>query len=84
MQQSAGSCHVWIDKLTTSTSSLKLGDPLDEDTDVGAIINENQFSKVCRYVEDGLATRFSIDYGRLAPKDGTVKQRVLCSPNYIR
>src|SRR5476651_10250 len=36
------------------TQALKLGDPLDEATDIGSIINNKQFTKVCGYVEDGL------------------------------
>ena len=32
----------------------KLTDSLDESTDMGAIINEKQFRKVCGYVEEGL------------------------------
>jgi acyl-CoA reductase-like NAD-dependent aldehyde dehydrogenase len=31
-----------------------LGDPLDEATDIGAIINEKQFKKVSGYIEDGI------------------------------
>jgi acyl-CoA reductase-like NAD-dependent aldehyde dehydrogenase len=34
--------------------SLKIGDPLDEKTDIGTIINDKQFTKVCRYVDEGL------------------------------
>ncbi len=45
----------FLEKLVARTSTLKLGDPLDESTDMGAIINEKQFRKVCGYVEEGLA-----------------------------
>src|SRR5277367_320675 len=44
----------FLDKLTKKVQALKLGDPLDEATDIGAIINEKQFKKVCGYVQDGL------------------------------
>jgi hypothetical protein len=40
--------------LHAKTAKLKIGDPLDEATDIGAIINEKQFKKVCGYIEDGL------------------------------
>lgn len=43
-----------LDQLVEKTSKLRIGDPLDEETDVGAIINEKQFRRVCGYVEDGL------------------------------
>jgi acyl-CoA reductase-like NAD-dependent aldehyde dehydrogenase len=41
--------------LAAKTAKLKIGDPLDEATDVGAIINEKQFNKVCGYIEDGMS-----------------------------
>jgi len=44
----------FLERLVERTSTLKLGDPLDESTDMGAIINEKQFTKVCGYVEEGL------------------------------
>src|SRR5580692_11021577 len=40
----------FLDKLRAKTQALKLGDPLDETSDIGAIINEKQFRKVCGYV----------------------------------
>lgn len=44
----------FLDKLVAKASALKLGDPLDEATDMGTIINQKQFDRVCSYVEDGL------------------------------
>ena len=44
----------FLDKLARKTATLKIGDPLDEATDIGSIINEKQFRKVCGYVEEGL------------------------------
>src|SRR4029077_9786012 len=40
--------------LAEKTAKLKIGDPLEETSDIGAIINEKQFKKVCGYVEEGL------------------------------
>src|SRR5437762_10028393 len=37
----------FLDALAAKTAKLKIGDPLDEATDIGAIINEKQFKKVC-------------------------------------
>jgi acyl-CoA reductase-like NAD-dependent aldehyde dehydrogenase len=45
----------FLQKLADKVSTLKLGDPLDEETDMGAIINEKQFKRVCGFVEEGLA-----------------------------
>jgi len=44
----------FLDKLVVRLKALKIGDPLDEATDIGAIINERQFTKVCGYIEEGL------------------------------
>jgi betaine-aldehyde dehydrogenase len=45
----------FIEKLAAKTAALKMGDPLDEATDMGAIINSKQFNKVCGYIEEGMA-----------------------------
>jgi len=61
----------FLEKLQTRTEALKLGDPLDETTDIGAIINEKQFAKVCGYVEDGLKRQDArLVFGGLPPKEG--------------
>ena len=44
----------FLDKMKTKAATLKIGDPLDEATDMGSIVNEKQFRKVCGYIEDGL------------------------------
>jgi acyl-CoA reductase-like NAD-dependent aldehyde dehydrogenase len=41
----------FLDKLRSRTAALKIGDPLDEATDIGCIINEKQFRKVCAYID---------------------------------
>jgi betaine-aldehyde dehydrogenase len=37
---------LFLDKLSTRTRALKIGDPLDETTDIGSIVNRKQFDKV--------------------------------------
>lgn len=44
----------FLEKLSAKATSLKIGDPLDEATDMGAIINQKQFSRVCSYIEEGI------------------------------
>ena len=43
----------FIERLISKCSSLRIGDPLDESTDMGAIINQKQFQKVCAYTKEG-------------------------------
>ena len=44
-------------KLVQKVSALVVGDPLDEATDMGSIINESQYLQVCQYVREGKAQR---------------------------
>jgi acyl-CoA reductase-like NAD-dependent aldehyde dehydrogenase len=61
----------FLDRLQTKTQALRLGDPLDEATDIGTIINEKQFRKVCGYVEEGLERKEArLVFGGLPPKEG--------------
>ena len=44
-----------LDKLVEKVSALVVGDPLDEATDMGSIINESQYRQVRDYVDEGKA-----------------------------
>jgi acyl-CoA reductase-like NAD-dependent aldehyde dehydrogenase len=71
----------FLDKLRTKTEALKLGDPMDETSDIGAIINEKQFRKVCGYVDDGLKRKDArLVFGGLPPKDGPLSEGYFAIP----
>jgi acyl-CoA reductase-like NAD-dependent aldehyde dehydrogenase len=71
----------FLDKLRQRTALLKLGDPLDEATDIGAIINEKQFRKVCAYIEEGLQRREAQPiFGGLPPKEGPLSEGYFAIP----
>ena len=71
----------FMDKLARKLRSLKIGDPLDEATDIGAIINRSQFEKVCAYVQDGLEQKGSrLVTGGLPPKEGPLAQGYFMEP----
>ncbi|HEY4174250.1 MAG TPA: aldehyde dehydrogenase family protein, partial [Rhodopila sp.] len=71
----------FLDKLTTKVKAMKLGDPLDEATDIGSIINEKQFRKVCNYVDEGLKRQDArLVFGGLPPKDGPLSQGYFAVP----
>jgi acyl-CoA reductase-like NAD-dependent aldehyde dehydrogenase len=71
----------FLDKLRTKTEALKLGDPLDEATDIGAIINNKQFTKVCGYVEEGLQRQEArLIFGGLPPKEGPLSEGYFAIP----
>ena len=44
-----------LDKLVEKVSALVVGDPLDEATDMGSIINESQYRQIRDYIADGKA-----------------------------
>ena len=44
----------FLAKLTAKLGELKIGDPLDESTDIGAIVSRKQYDSVCRYIQSGL------------------------------
>ncbi|WP_430475506.1 aldehyde dehydrogenase family protein [Thalassospira lucentensis] len=43
----------FVSKLIDKVNALKMGNPLDEETDIGTIINRKQFDKVCGYIDIG-------------------------------
>lgn len=71
----------FLEKLVQKTTQLRLGDPLAEETDVGTIINEKQFRKVCGYVEDGLRQPDAkLVMGGLPPQDGPLSEGYYMQP----
>jgi betaine-aldehyde dehydrogenase len=67
--------------LAAKTAKLRIGDPLDEATDVGAIINEKQFNKVCGYIEDGMRQAGGkLVLGGLPPTTGPLAQGYFALP----
>lgn len=47
--------EAFVDKLKARVDTLKMGDPLDEETDIGTIVSQAQFDKVRQYIELGQA-----------------------------
>jgi betaine-aldehyde dehydrogenase len=71
----------FLQKLAAKLSALKIGDPLDEATDMGAIINRKQFERVCSYIGDGLRQQDArLVIGGLPPKDGPLSAGYFVQP----
>jgi acyl-CoA reductase-like NAD-dependent aldehyde dehydrogenase len=71
----------FLSALSAKTSKLKIGDPLEETTDIGAIINEKQFNKVCGYVEEGMRQPDAkLLFRGLPPKTGPLAQGYFTLP----
>ena len=61
----------FLERLVAKTSALTLGDPLDEATDIGTIINRKHFGGVCAYVEAGVKQAAArLVTGGLPPAEG--------------
>ncbi len=71
----------FLEKLVAKTSALKLGDPLDEATDMGTIINQKQFNRVCDYVEEGLKRPDAkLITGGMPPSEGPLSEGYFTLP----
>jgi 3-hydroxyisobutyrate dehydrogenase len=61
----------FLERLTAKLGMLKVGDPLDEATDMGSIINRRQFDRVCSYIDEGMRQPDArLVMGGLPPRDG--------------
>ncbi len=71
----------FLTKLAARLTTLKIGDPVDEATDMGAIINRKQFDRVCSYIEDGLSQKDGrLVLGGLPPTVGPLARGYFVQP----
>jgi acyl-CoA reductase-like NAD-dependent aldehyde dehydrogenase len=71
----------FMDKLVEKLCALKIGDPLDEATDIGAIINRKQFETICSYVKDGVNQKGArLVMGGLPPTEGPLAKGYFMEP----
>jgi acyl-CoA reductase-like NAD-dependent aldehyde dehydrogenase len=71
----------FLAKLAAKLKTLTLGDPSDEATDMGSIINRKQFDRVCSYIEDGMNQKGArLVLGGLPPKEGPLAQGYFVQP----
>ena len=71
----------FLDRLAKKLEKLKVGDPLDETSDMGAIVSRQQFEKVVGYIDEGTrqaGTRTVT--GGLPPKDGPLADGYYIKP----
>jgi acyl-CoA reductase-like NAD-dependent aldehyde dehydrogenase len=71
----------FLEKLVKLMGSYKIGNPLDEATDIGSLINGKQFSRVCGYIEEGLKhPDVRLVTGGLPPKTGPLSEGYFTVP----
>lgn len=74
----------FMERLAAKLGTLKIGDPLDESTEMGAIINEMQFSSVCSYVKEGMdQPNARLITGGLPPTEGPLSLGYFMEPTII-
>jgi len=71
----------FLEKLTSHVNSLVIGDPLEELTDTGTIINKKQFNRVCEYIKEGKETpNVDLITGGLPPTHGSLSHGYFLQP----
>src|SRR3954447_9327412 len=62
-------------KLSAKLRALVVGDPLDEASDIGAVINKHQFDAIEDYLREGLDNpSLRVEVGGLAPTEGPLAE----------
>lgn len=71
----------FVEKVVTHLRELKVGDPLDEATDIGAVVNRTQFERVCGYIDEGLQrSEVEAVIGGLPPAEGPLSEGFYVEP----
>jgi acyl-CoA reductase-like NAD-dependent aldehyde dehydrogenase len=65
----------FVEKLVAKLQELKVGNPLDEESDMGSIINKKQYDKVCSFIEEGINDEnMELLLGGLPPQEGSLSK----------
>lgn len=71
----------FVEKFVAKLSTLKVGDPLDESSDLGAIVNQKQFDQVCDYIGDGIGqAHATLALGGLPEPEGPLSGGLYVKP----
>lgn len=70
----------FVNSLLERTARLKIGDPMDPETQVGALISLEHRAKVLNYIEQGKAAGATLRCGGQAPADPALKGGAFVEP----
>jgi betaine-aldehyde dehydrogenase len=70
----------FIERLVTRTSKMKIGDPMDPDTHVGALISREHLDKVLGYIEAGKRSGARLVIGGGRPSDPALQAGYFVEP----
>jgi acyl-CoA reductase-like NAD-dependent aldehyde dehydrogenase len=74
----------FLAKLASKLSKIKIGDPLDESTDMGAIASKKQYEKVCGYISEGEREKGArVVTGGTPPSSGPLSEGYFVQPTVI-
>jgi acyl-CoA reductase-like NAD-dependent aldehyde dehydrogenase len=74
----------FLDRLVKKVSAIRLGNPVEEETDAGTLINAKQHEMVVGYVREGLAQPSArLLTGGQPPGDGPLSKGYFYQPTII-
>ena len=53
--------------MTAQIAELKVGDPFDDETDIGSMVSEAETARVCEWLDEAVAAGASIDRWNAQP-----------------
>jgi aldehyde dehydrogenase (NAD+) len=72
-----------VERLTEKASSIKLGDPLEMETEMGPVAFEEQLEKVMGYIRSGQEGGARVAYGGEAPADPELQDGYFVEPTIL-
>ena len=73
----------FTDKLVARLSAMRVGDPQDEASDIGALCTRDQFARVVGFLEDGLGNGATARVGGLPPTSGALADGYYALPTVL-
>lgn len=71
----------FLARLAGKLAALRIGDPLDEESDIGALASKRQFERVCGYLNEGLMAKdVQLVAGGQLPTHGPLAQGYFVPP----
>ncbi|CAL8981392.1 NAD/NADP-dependent betaine aldehyde dehydrogenase [Rhodoplanes serenus] len=71
----------FVDRLAAAVDRMVMGDPLDERTDIGAIVSKSQHERVCGYIEAGRAAGAGVRACSALPDDPALAGGLFVRPH---
>jgi aldehyde dehydrogenase (NAD+) len=75
-----GVANAVVEGLIDRASKVKVGDPLSEDTHLGAVVSREQYDKILAYIEHGKAEGAQLRHGGGPPKDPSLSKGLFMQP----